>query len=105
MRHIKSNEDFVDFIKGVDIAVLDFYAQWCGPCKKIAPKLDALANEFRHVAFAKVDVVDADYEFVNRFYVTALPTFVFIRRGKIVDRVEGADINSVKFKLENMLLL
>jgi thioredoxin 1 len=102
MRHLTSIQEFLNFINGRDIVVLDCYAQWCGPCKRIAPELEALAASHPDIGFAKVDVEEADDDFCKRLYVSALPTFVFLRRGQIVGRVEGADMGAVKRQVETM---
>nr|2VIM_A Chain A, THIOREDOXIN [Fasciola hepatica]CAB65014.1 thioredoxin (TRX) [Fasciola hepatica] len=72
------------------LIVVDFFAQWCGPCRNIAPKVEALAKEIPEVEFAKVDV-DQNEEAAAKYSVTAMPTFVFIKDGKEVDRFSGAN--------------
>jgi thioredoxin 1 len=72
--------------------VIDFFATWCGPCKRIAPIFETLADKFYpKVQFFKVDV-DESPELAEKFNISAMPTFVFLKDGKIVKRVEGADM-------------
>lgn len=71
--------------------VIDFFATWCGPCKRIAPTFEKLATSLTSVQFFKVDV-DESPELVNEFDIAAMPTFVFLKDGKEVRRVEGADM-------------
>jgi thioredoxin 1 len=81
--------------------VIDFFATWCGPCKRIAPVFEDLADKFYPaVTFLKVDV-DESPELVDQFDVSAMPTFVFLKDGVIVKRVEGADVMGLEegFKL------
>jgi thioredoxin 1 len=75
--------------------VIDFYATWCGPCKRIAPTYEKLSEAFTSVAFLKVDV-DESPELVNTFDISAMPTFVFLKDGKVVKRVEGADLDGLQ---------
>jgi len=75
---------------GEKLTVIDFHATWCGPCHAIAPKYEALANEFTNVNFTKCDV-DAVPAIAREYSVAAMPTFVFIKNGKKVDQVRGAD--------------
>jgi thioredoxin 1 len=75
--------------------VIDFFATWCGPCKRIAPFFKQLADEYVGITFLKVDV-DESPELTNAFDVSAMPTFVFLKNGKIVKRVEGADIKEIE---------
>ena len=70
--------------------VLDFWATWCGPCKKIAPDIEALAEEFEgQVIIGKCDVDDND-ELTSRFGVRNIPTVLFIKNGEVVDKQVGA---------------
>lgn len=81
--------------------VIDFYATWCGPCKRIAPMFEDLADKYyRVIQFFKVDV-DESPELVDAFEISAMPTFVFLKDGKVVKRVEGADLMALEegFKL------
>lgn len=71
--------------------VIDFFATWCGPCKRIAPAFEKLAESLQTIVFLKVDVDEAP-ELVNQFDVSVMPTFVFLKDGKEIKRVEGADM-------------
>jgi thioredoxin 1 len=72
------------------VAVLDLWATWCGPCRMIAPILDALAGEYEgRVKVAKLDV-DANPATMRRYNVRSIPTLLFFRDGKLVDTVVGA---------------
>lgn len=72
------------------LAVVDFWAAWCGPCRMIAPFLDQLASEYDGKAkVAKVDV-DTNQETAMRFNVRSIPSILFFKDGKHVDTVVGA---------------
>jgi thioredoxin 1 len=71
--------------------LIDFFATWCGPCKRIAPFFEKLADEYVGIIFLKVDV-DESPDLVNEFDIQAMPTFVFLKNGQVVKRVEGADM-------------
>lgn len=70
--------------------VLDFSATWCGPCKKIAPFIAELADEYEgRVLVGKCDVDDND-ELTSRFGIRNVPTVLFIKDGQVVDKHVGA---------------
>lgn len=69
--------------------VVDFYATWCGPCKVLSPRLEKLAGEFSgRIKFVKVNVDEAQ-KLAGRFQVSAIPTLIFFKSGKVEDRVTG----------------
>jgi len=75
--------------KATSPVVVDFYATWCGPCKMLSPRLDKLAGEFSgRIKFVKVNVDEAQ-ELAGRFRVEGIPTLLFVKNGKVEDRVTG----------------
>ncbi|KZT74945.1 thioredoxin-domain-containing protein [Daedalea quercina L-15889] len=72
------------------LSVIDFHAEWCGPCHMIAPTFEALSKQYKNVNFLKCDV-DAAKDVASRYRVTAMPTFVFLKGSTKVDQVRGAN--------------
>ncbi len=74
-----------------DLPVLvDFWATWCGPCKKVAPFIDELAKEYAgKMKIGKVDV-DANSKVTTQFGVMSIPTIVFFKKGKVMGQLVGA---------------
>jgi thioredoxin 1 len=71
--------------------VVDYYAQWCGPCKRFSPLYEKLSKEWPSVIFYKVDVDVIELsETVSEQKVECMPTFVFYKNGKEVERLTGA---------------
>ncbi len=70
--------------------VIDFWAEWCGPCRRVAPIVEELAQEFAgKVTFAKCDT-DHNQHLAMQFGISAIPCLLFFSRGQMVDRVIGA---------------
>ena len=70
--------------------LVDFWAQWCGPCKAIGPIIEELNNDYAGKAvIGKVDV-DANQELAVRFGIMNIPTTLFFKDGQIVDKLKGA---------------
>ena len=75
--------------QGQGLVLVDFWAEWCGPCKMIAPTLDQLATEYAgRITVAKLDV-DANQRTSMRFNVRSIPSLLFFKDGKHVDTVVG----------------
>ena len=84
--------------------LVDFWADWCGPCKMIAPVVEELAQEYDgQVSFAKLDV-DANPKTAMQFGVRSIPTLLIFREGQVAEQVIGAVPKSMlKKKLDKVL--
>ncbi|XP_020218053.1 thioredoxin H2 [Cajanus cajan] len=71
------------------LMVIDFTATWCGPCKYMDPIIKEFAAKYTDVEFIKIDV-DELMEVAQAFQVQAMPTFILIKKGKVVEKVMGA---------------
>ncbi len=84
-----TNENFEETTKS-GVALVDFWAPWCGPCRMIAPVIEELAEEFDGKAsICKVNT-DEQQELSTKFGVRSIPTIVFMKDGEIVDTMVGA---------------
>ncbi|MCU0291264.1 MAG: thioredoxin [Thermoanaerobaculaceae bacterium] len=86
-------------------AVVDFWAVWCGPCKMVAPHVEAVATEMAgQVVVAKVDV-DSNRGVASRFGIQSIPTMLFFQGGQVVDRMVGGQHkkDDIKKKLQALL--
>ena len=79
------------------LVVVDCKASWCAPCKAIHPHIVALSGQLPSVTFMEIDVEDPDHQdTVEKFGVTAMPTFIYIRNGKILQKTTGANLELIK---------
>jgi thioredoxin 1 len=86
------------------VAVVDFWAEWCGPCKMIAPIIEEIAKEFEgKVKVCKVNV-DENQKLASEFNIMAIPTIVFFKNGKPVERSVGFQSKQNLIKKINQLL-
>ena len=90
--HLRDGE-FDSFLKKHKVALVDFYADWCMPCKMIAPVIENLAKKYAgKIVFGKVNI-DESPSLAARFSVYAVPTLIIFREGEEAERVVGADLN------------
>lgn len=99
-----TNENFQEVIGSEQPVVIDFWAEWCGPCRMIAPIIDELAAEYEgRVLVAKCDVEECE-EAVAKFGVRNIPTVVFVKGGEVVDKnVGAASKDALKAKIDKLL--
>ena len=88
VKHL-TNASFDEAVDAAPLAVVDFWATWCGPCRMLAPVVEKLGEEYgEKVLIAKVDV-DAEPDLAMRFGVMSIPTVVFLKHGHEFDRKVG----------------
>lgn len=95
---LETKEDFDNFLKeaGEKLVVVDFFATWCGPCKKMSPTIKKLAEEYADkVFFAKVDV-DENSDTAEEQGISAMPTFLLYKNRVKVDSLTGANPDKLK---------
>lgn len=85
-------------------AMLDFWAEWCGPCRMIAPIVDELNEEYgENIVIGKVNV-DNCPEITGKFGIRSIPTLLFFKNGEVVDKQLGAvPRNAIEEKLRQLL--
>ncbi len=84
-----TEQNFAEIVAANKSLMIDFWATWCGPCRMLAPTVDAIASEYEgKVAVGKCDVDDAQ-ELAIQLGIRNIPTLVFFKDGKVVDRLVG----------------
>ena len=95
MAQIATNTSFDGLLESEKLVIVDFWATWCGPCRMLSPLLDEVEEEMADkIVVVKVNVDDAD-EIAMRYRIMSIPTLVFFKDGKMVDRTVGAMPKSV----------
>ena len=87
--HVSASDFEEEVLKEKGVVVVDFWATWCGPCRKLGPVVEEIANEFEgKVKFAKLNVEES-IESAKRFSVSGLPSLLIFKNGEAVERMTG----------------
>lgn len=99
-----TKENYSDILASGKPVVIDFWAEWCGPCRMIAPIVEELAAEYEgKVVIAKCDV-DSNDDVAAEYKVRNIPTLVFLKDGQLVDKHVGAiSKDALKAKVDALL--
>ena len=89
MKEINVTKAIFDDIKNEGTVLLDFYADWCGPCKMLSPIISEIADERSDIKVGKINV-DTETSLAREFNIYSIPTIVVLKDGKEVKRATGA---------------
>jgi len=90
-----TDKTFDELIAGDKPVLVDFWAEWCGPCKMIGPMVEELAGDFEGKAIVGKMDVDANAQIPAKFGIRSIPTLMIFKGGQLVDKVVGAVPKSV----------
>ena len=99
-----TNENYESLMASGQPVVIDFWAEWCGPCRMVGPIIDELATEYEGKVVIGKCAVDSADDIVAQYRVRNIPTVVFIKNGEVVDKVVGATSKeTLKAKVDALL--
>jgi thioredoxin 1 len=104
MLKIQNKKEFDDLIAAKELSIVDFYADWCGPCVAVAPRFVQLSqkSEFVHFKFGKVNIEIEDLKAVAAEYkIRSIPTFIIFQSGK--ELMRGHNLDEVQAELKKHL--
>lgn len=90
MAEIITKDNIEEFLAGGKPVVLDFSASWCGPCKRIAPLIETLAEKYAGQAIVSKIDIEEEEELAMRYGIRNVPTVLFFKNGEMVDKQVGA---------------
>ncbi|TPX12175.1 uncharacterized protein E0L32_007061 [Thyridium curvatum] len=105
--NIGSAGEWSRIIKSSTVVVADFYADWCGPCKQIAPAFESLSTKFSKpgkITFVKVNT-DNQQDITKQYRVSAMPTFLILHNGAVIETVQGANPMALNNAVEKAVKL
>ena len=88
MKVINMDEFNNEVINSNEVAVIDFFATWCGPCKMLAPVFEEVSNEIPNAKFFKVDI-DESLDLARQYNVSSVPTIKIFRQGDLMETLVG----------------
>ena len=84
-----TSQNFNQEISNNDLLLVDFWAEWCGPCKSMHPIFTRMAKKYKQVRFARVNVDNAQ-DIAMKYGVQSIPTFIMFKNGEIANQMVGA---------------
>lgn len=89
MKTVLTKESFDSFVKNDKTVIVDFYADWCGPCKMLAPILEEISEEYKDKVAVGVINVDEQMELAMRFGIQSIPTLLIYKNGELAGKQLG----------------
>ena len=84
-----TSKSFNQEISNNEFLLIDFWAEWCGPCKSMHPVFTRMAKKYKQIRFARVNVDDAQ-DIAIKYGVQSIPTFIMFKKGEIANRMVGS---------------
>ena len=95
IKHLNETDFETDVLKAEGLILVDFFADWCGPCKMLSPVLEALASKNNDIDFYKINV-DENTDLAEKYSVSSIPNVLIFKNGQVAD-------SSIGFKTEEQM--
>jgi len=97
-----TDANFAEIVDAKDITVIDFFAEWCGPCKMLTPVIENIAKNNNDITVGKIDI-DANRTITNQYGIRSVPTIVFMKNGILADKLVGVkSIHEIQAKIDSL---
>jgi len=99
IQKLESAKDFFDVTNQDNLSVVDFYTDWCGPCKRIAPVIEEFVTKYPNIKFYKINAEHPDttlQKVVSACDITSYPSFCFFKSSKCLKKFEGANAATIE---------
>lgn len=87
--HVSKENFQKEVLENKGVVLVNFYAEWCGPCRMTSPIIEELANEMKNIKIVKINV-DEDPELASQYSIFSIPTFLIFKEGKVASQIVGA---------------
>ncbi len=84
-----NDSNFDKIVSAENLTLVDFWAEWCGPCKTMHPVFESISKNYPKIKFARINV-DNNQNISMKFAVQSIPTFIMFKSGQVVDKMMGA---------------
>jgi len=104
MKEITNNQEFNEVIQQNKPVLLDFYADWCGPCQQLMPTVEKISKEYAGKVEVRKINIDKNKAIAAKFNVRSIPTLFFVKNAKIHNKIRGMTSNvTIKKSLDKLL--
>jgi thioredoxin 1 len=101
LKEIQNKGEFDEVLEaaGENLVVMDFSAQWCGPCRVLGPHLERLAEEYKLEEVCKIDI-EKNPELSEKYEISSIPRILLFKKGVVVGDVTGANVQAITEAIE-----
>lgn len=96
MKEIENSDQFNDVVKNQRFIIVDMFATWCGPCKRINEPMNQLSERYPHVAFVKLDIDKMCFMGIDLPEPDSIPCIIYMKDGQIVKMLNSSDMTLIE---------